>query len=84
MTRSYLPRTQAYERLSLDGGWLTAAALAMECGQAERTVGRSLHRQVRRGWVESRVVYLATDPSTGYRGARSRRVEFRVPYGKLQ
>ena len=74
---TYPPRTQAFERLALDGGWLTAAALAMECGQSEGTVDRTLHRQARAGWVERRIVYLALDFDSGYRGI-SRRVEFRV------
>jgi predicted transcriptional regulator len=71
------PRTEAYERLVLDGGWLTAAQLAMECGQSEATVDSNLHRQVRLGWVERRTVKMATSES-GYRGARDRRVEFRA------
>lgn len=72
------PRTEAFERLSLDGGWLTAAALSMECGQSENTIATNLHRQVRAGWVQKRIVYLAVDLNVGYRGARDRRVEFRV------
>ena len=72
------PRTQAYERLSLDGGWLTAAQLAMECGQSEGTVADNLHRQARAGWVTKRVVHGATDQRQGRRGARDRRVEFKA------
>ena len=81
------PRTQAYERLSIDGGWLTPAQLAMECGQSEDTVYASLHRQVKAGWVTQRTVYLATgDAPSGFndrdqarrsRGV-NRRTEFRV------
>ena len=52
----YRPRTEAFERLQLDGGWLSVALLAMECGQAETTVDRGLRRQVARGWVETRMV----------------------------
>ena len=81
------PRTQAYERLSIDGGWLTAAQLAMECHQSEHTVYASLHRQVKAGWVTQRTVYLASaDAPDGYnnrdqaRRARvvNQRTEFRV------
>ena len=81
------PRTQAYERLTLDGGWLTTAQLAMECDQSENTVYQSLHRQVQGGWLERRVVYLAVaDAPDGFNNrdqARrnktlNRRVEFRV------
>ena len=81
------PRTQAYERLSIDGGWLTPAQLAMECGQSEDTVYQSLHRQTKAGWIEQRTVYLAcTDAPGGYndrdqaRRSRTvnRRTEFRV------
>ncbi len=67
------PRTEAYERLSLDGGWLTSAQLAMETGQDEATVDRTLHRQARAGWLEKRTVYLAT--AEAY---RDRRVEFKA------
>ncbi len=67
------PRTEAYERLVLDGGWLTAAQLAMECGQSDGTVDRSLHRQAQRGWVEKRVIYLE-----GAGAYRNRRVEFKA------
>ena len=81
------PRTQAYERLSIDGGWLTPAQLAMECGQSEATVYQSLHRQTKAGLVEQRIVYLANgDPPAGFndrdqaRRSRTvnRRTEFRV------
>ncbi len=81
------PRTQAYERLTLDGGWLTPAQLAMECGQSEATVYKSLHRQTKAGWLERRIVYLAgADAPDGFNNrdqARrsktlNRRVEFRV------
>ena len=72
------PRSEAFERLSLDGGWLTAAALAMECHQSENTVSVNLHRQARAGWVEKRVVFMAVDLDVGYRGARNRRVEFKA------
>ncbi len=81
------PRTQAYERLTLDGGWLTPAQLAMECGQSETTVHHSLHRQTKAGFVEQRTVYLAlADAPTGFNDrdqARrnktlNRRTEFRV------
>lgn len=81
------PRTQAYERLSIDGGWLTPAQLAMECGQSEDTVYASLHRQAKAGWVSQRIVYLASgDAPSGYNNRdqlrRSRgvnlRTEFRV------
>ncbi len=81
------PRTQAYERLTLDGGWLTPAQLAMECDQSETTVYQSLHRQSKAGFVEQRTVYLAGgDAPDGYnnrdqarrsRGV-NRRTEFRV------
>ncbi len=81
------PRTQAYERLTLDGGWLTPAQLAMECGQSETTVYQSLHRQTKAGWTEQRTVYLASaDGPSGFndrdqarrsRGV-NRRTEFRV------
>ena len=83
----YIPHTQAYERLTLDGGWLTPAQLAMECGQSEATVYASLHRQVKAGWVSQRTVYLAAgDAPDGYnnrdQARRSRgvnlRTEFRV------
>lgn len=83
----YIPRTQAYERLTLDGGWLTPAQLAMECGQSERTVYASLRRQAKAGWTEQRTVYLASaDAPDGYnnrdqpRRSRvvNRRTEFRV------
>ncbi len=83
----YTPRTEAYERLALDGGWLTAAALAMECGQSENTVDRALHRQVRAGWLQKRIVYLAVGDAPGGYNTRdqprrsrtlNRRVEFRV------
>lgn len=83
----YIPRTQAYERLTLDGGWLTPAQLAMECGQREDTVYASLHRQTKAGFVEQRTVYLAAgDAPDGYnnrdQARRSRgvnlRTEFRV------
>ena len=83
----YIPHTQAYERLTLDGGWLTPAQLAMECDQSEKTVYASLHRQTKAGWVSQRTVYLASaDAPDGYnnrdqpRRARvvNRRVEFRV------
>ncbi len=67
------PRSEAYERLQLDGGWLTAAQLAMECGQLERTVADTLHRQARAGWVQRRTVYLA-----GAEAFRNRRVEFKA------
>lgn len=82
-----IPRTQAYERLSLDGGWLTAAQLAMECHQPEKTVYTSLRRQAQAGWVEKRIVELASaDAPDGYNDrdqprrnqAGNRRVEFRV------
>ncbi len=69
---TYRPRTEAYERLSLDGGWLTAAQLAMETGQSEAIVYQGLNRQARAGWVESRIVYLAAD------AYRDRRVEFKA------
>ncbi len=81
------PRTQAFERLTLDGGWLTPAQLAMECGQSETTVYKSLHRQAKAGWVSQRTVYLATgDAPSGFndrdqaRRSRmvNRRTEFRV------
>ena len=81
------PRTQAFERLSIDGGWLTPAQLAMECGQKEDTVRRSLYRQARDGWLEQRTVYLAlADAPAGFNDrdqARrnktlNRRTEFRV------
>jgi len=87
VTRPYRPRTEAYERLVLDGGWLTSAQLAMECGQAEGTVDRSLHRQVRAGWVVKKITYLAlANAPQGYndrdqpRRSRSlnRRVEFKA------
>ena len=87
MTGPRAPRTQAYERLSIDGGWLTPAQLAMECGQSEPTVYKSLHRQTRAGWLEQRTVYLASaDPPDGHnnrdqaRRSRmvNRRTEFRV------
>ncbi len=81
------PRTQAYERLTLDGGWLTPAQLAMECGQREDTVYQSLHRQTKTGLVEQRTVLLAlADAPPGFndrdqarrsRGV-NRRTEFRV------
>ena len=81
------PRTQAYERLTLDGGWLTPAQLAMECGQSEDTVYASLRRQAKAGWVSQRTVYLASaDAPDGFNNrdqARrsqgvNRRTEFRV------
>lgn len=81
------PRTEVYERLTLDGGWLTSAQLAMECHQSEATVDRNLHRQTKAGWLERRTVYLASaDAPDGYnnrdqpRRARvvNRRTEFRV------
>lgn len=83
----YLPRTEAYERLQLDGGWLSVSQLAMECGQTEATVDRTLRRQVSAGWLEHRVVDLGTgdwkegltswgSPRRG--GARVRRVEYRA------
>ena len=84
---NYAPRTQAYERLRLDGGWLTPAQLAMECHQTEDTVYASLHRQVKAGWVSQRTVYLATGDAPGGfnnrdQARRSRgvnqRTEFRV------
>jgi hypothetical protein len=56
----YAPRTEAYERLVLDGGWLSTAQLAMECGQDERSVERTLLRQRLNGWVESRSILLHT------------------------
>lgn len=81
------PRTEAYERLSIDGGWLTPAQLAMECGQREDTVYESLHRQAKAGYLSQRIVYLASsDAPDGYnsrdqprrsRGV-NRRTEFRV------
>ncbi len=71
------PRTEAFERLSLDGGWLTAAQLAMECHQSEGTVADNLHRQARIGWVTKRVVYGAIQRQ-GRRGALDRRVEFKA------
>lgn len=83
----YTPRTQAFERLTLDGGWLTPAQLAMECDQSESTVYASLHRQVKAGWVIQRTVYLASgDAPDGFndrdqaRRSRmvNRRTEFRV------
>ena len=83
----YKPRTEAFERLQLDGGWLTPALLAMECGQTEATVDRTLRRQVAAGWLEHRVVDLGTgDAKPGYTtygqarrgGARVRRVEYRA------
>jgi hypothetical protein len=83
----YPPRTQAFERLSIDGGWLTAAQLAMECHQSERSVDRSLHRQTKAGWLVKRIVYLAgADAPGGYNNrdqprrnqTLNRRVEFRV------
>ncbi len=81
------PRTQAYERLSIDGGWLTPAQLAMECGQSEVTVYQSLHRQAKAGWVTQRTVYLASGDAPGGFNDRdqarrsrgvNRRIEFRV------
>ena len=72
------PRSQAFERLALDGGWLTAAQLAMECHQSENTVADNLHRQARAGWVTKRIVYGATDQRKGRRGGRDRRVEFKA------
>ncbi len=81
------PRTEAYERLTLDGGWLTAAQLAMECDQSQITVDRSLHRQVRAGYVQKRITYLAlANAPDGYNDreqprrshALNRRVEFKA------
>ena len=81
------PRTEAYERLTLDGGWLTPAQLAMECGQSETTVYQSLRRQAKAGYLTHRTVYLASgDAPPGFndrdqarrsRGV-NRRTEFRV------
>lgn len=81
------PRTEAYERLCLDGGWLTAAQLAMETGQAEGTVYSSLRRQAQRGYVERRVIDLAlADAPDGFNDrdqprrnrTLNRRVEFKA------
>ncbi len=81
------PRTQAFERLSIDGGWLTPAQLAMECHQREDTVYQSLKRQTRAGWVEQRTIYLALADAPGGFNNRdqarrnktlNRRTEFRV------
>ncbi len=63
----YVPRTEAYERLQMDGGWLSVAQLAMECGQTETTVDRNLRRQWKSGWLDHRVVDQgAGDPRDGY------------------
>jgi len=81
------PRTQAFERLLLDGGWLTPAQLAMECDQSETTVYQSLKRQTKAGWVVQRTVWLAlADPPSGFNDrdqprrnkTLNRRTEFRV------
>lgn len=80
----YAPRTEAYERLALDGGWLTPAQLAMECGMAEASVQRTLDRQVAAGWVERRSVELATlnlaDPVAYISSRLQLRPEVRVEY----
>ncbi len=79
------PRTEAYERLALDGGWLTAAQLAMECGMNEQSVDRTLHRQAAKGWIEKRIVELAhSEPPPGYnqrdQPRRSTTIRRRVEY----
>lgn len=76
----YRPRTEAFERLQLDGGWLTVALLAMQCDQTEATVDRTLRRQVAAGWLTSRVVQLGNGDARhgGKANGRQRRVEYRA------
>lgn len=63
---------QVKDWLMLDGGWLTADGLALECDANPESVERVLRRLRNEGVVESRVVELA-----GQR-RREQRLEWRI------
>ncbi len=85
--KRYKPRTLAFDILSIDGGWLTAAQLAMETGLSDANTERTLQRQVNAGWLEKRHVGLALSREPdGYtvvnyapmKGTLEGRAEYRV------
>ena len=85
--KRYKPRTMAFDILSLDGGWLTAAQLAMETGSNDADTERTLQRQVNAGWLEKRHVGLAlalgppghtVQNHMPYKGRLEGRAEYRV------
>jgi hypothetical protein len=62
-----------YDRLSIEGGWITAACLAMIMGRPEESVRRILYRLRMEGHAESRTVDLAKVGT----GTRPHRLESR-------